>query len=205
MVYIPKCKIMIDSGLPDGSVMKAITSNSGNLRYTKCPAGAESVDDCEYPRCLAKMVSTPQPSIKAAKSAYRESVCVCLTKDAHGSKMLFLTNGANHLNLVPVDQAVDTAWSSDWLKNLQEILERLEIDEPANLEEKLAILVGNEVLRITEAEEQYQFSTEVDPAIVPEELPENFSVKEKKPKTRKSKKKVEADLSELDPESESEE
>lgn len=202
MVYVPKCRLMIDTGLPDGSVMKAITSGSGNLRYTKCPVAAESVDDCEYPGCLGQMVTTPQPSIKAAKAAYRESACVCLTKDSQGSKMLFLTNGANHLNLVPIDQAVETAWSSDWLKSLQETLELLGVEEPVNLEEKLATIVGNEVLRVAEAEEQYKFSTDVEEVIVADELPENISIKEKKPKSKKSKEKVEVDLSDLDPEPE---
>ena len=200
MVYVPKCKIMINTGLPDGSVMKAITSNSGNLRYTKCPVDAEGVDECEYPRCLSKMVTTPQPSIKAAKAAYRNSVCVCLTKEIQGASMLFLTNGANHLNLVPIEQAIDTAWSSDYLKDFQETLERLEIVEPVNLAERIAVLTGEEILRISDAEEQYKFPVESEVPVIIDELPDNISFKEKKPKARKSKKKDEVDLSDLDPE-----
>ena len=202
MVYTPKCELMISTGLPDGSVMKAITSNSGNLRYTKCPVAAESVDECEYPKCLSKMVTTPQPSIKAAKAAYRESVCVCLTKETQGTKMLFLTNGNNHLNLVPIDQAVDTAWNSDFLKDLQEVLEKLEIEEPANLAERIAVLTGNEVLRIQEAEEQYKFSVAEEVPVILDELPDNISIKEKQTKARKSKDNIEVDLSDLDPEPE---
>lgn len=121
MVYIPKCKIVIETGLPDASVMRAI-SGEKSIRYTKCPIGATESKDCKYPDCIRNMVATPQPSIKAAKAAFRDAVCVCLTRNIRNDKMLFLTNGANHLNLITIEQGLESAWNHDWLKNLEPIV-----------------------------------------------------------------------------------
>lgn len=180
MVYVPKCKVMIETGLPDGSVMKAITASTGIQRHVKCPLGIEDKHTCQYPNCVGKLVDTPQPSIKAAKAAYRSQACVCLMKETRSGKMLFLTNGNNHLNLVPIDQAIATAWSSDWLKSLRQVLSDLEFDEPPELEEKLAILQGEEILRIQEAEEQYKVQrTNQGISLMEEALPENIVIKRK--------------------------
>jgi hypothetical protein len=121
MDYIPKCKQVIETGLPDASVMRAI-SGERSVRYTKCPFDATNSKECRYPECLRNMVATPQPSIKAAKAAFRDAVCVCLTRNIRDNKMLFLTNGANHLNLITVEQALESAWNPDWLRNLEPIV-----------------------------------------------------------------------------------
>jgi len=204
MVYVPKCRIMISTGLPDASVMKAITSNSGSQTYTKCPVSANNQAECKYPYCLSAMVVTSQPSIKAAKSAYRDSVCVALTRGEH-DKMLFLTNGANHLNLVNLEQAVETAWNPQWLLNLRNIIEHYEFDEPYNLESKLQSLLEIEQTQIKESVESFE-AAKLEAAVVEEveSLPDNITIKEKPKKKRGRPKKVKADLSELDPESEAE-
>jgi hypothetical protein len=203
MVYVPKCRVMISTGLPDASVMKAITGNSGSQAFTKCPVDANGPGECRYPYCLATMVVTPQPSIKAAKTAYRDSVCVALTRNSQGTKMLFLTNGANHLNLVNLEQAVETAWNTQWLLNLRSSIERFGFEEPDNLESKLQSLMEAEELRKKDAAKVFE-EAKLETVIVEEtdELPENIAIKEKKPKKKGRKRKVEADLSELDPETE---
>lgn len=121
MVYIPKCKQVIETGLPDASVMRAISGET-SIRYTKCPYDATNGKECRYPECIRNMVATPQPSIKASKAAFRDAVCVCLTRNIRDNKMLFLTNGANHLNLITVEQALESAWHPDWLKNLEPVV-----------------------------------------------------------------------------------
>lgn len=202
MVYVPKCRLMVSTGLPDASVMKAITSNSGSQSFTKCPVAAVNQAECKYPYCLSSMVVTPQPSIKAAKSAYRDSVCVALTRGEH-DKMLFLTNGANHLNLVNLEQAVETAWNPQWLMNLRSIIEHYGFDEPYNLDSKLQSLIEIEQSQLKESIESFEAAKlEVAVAEEVEELPDNIAIKEKKPKAKGRKKKVVADLSELDPEPE---
>lgn len=202
MVYTPKCRLMVATGLPDASVMKAITNNNGSQAFTKCPVGALSAAECRYPYCLSAMVVTPQPSIKAAKMAYRDSVCVALTRYTQGNKMLFLTNGANHLNLVNLEQAIEVAWNSRWLLNLRSIIEHYGFEEPETLEAKLQSLLEAEEVRRKETEQT--FETAKLGTLVAEEvdyLPANIAVKEKKPKEKKSrKKKAVADLSELNPE-----
>lgn len=121
MVYIPKCKLVIETGLPDASVMRAI-SGERTVRYTKCPYEVTSGSDCQYPDCIRNLIETPQPSIKASKAAFRDAVCVCLTRNIRDNKMLFLTNGANHLNLITIEQALESAWHSEWLKNLEPVV-----------------------------------------------------------------------------------
>lgn len=136
MVYIPKCKLAVETGLPDASVMRAI-SGENSIRYTKCPYDAESGKECQYPKCTRNLVSQPQPSIKAAKAEFRDAVCVALTRNVRGNKMMFLTNGANHLNLITVEQAVETAWNANWLKELEPAVSGVfehswdSLDEPA--------------------------------------------------------------------------
>ena len=201
MVYTPKCALMISTGLSDASVMKSITSSNGSVRYTRCPIDARGPSECQYPHCLAAMLDNAQPSIKAAKAAFRESVAVALTRNAGNSKMLFLTNGANHLNLVTPEQGVETAWSSGWIQNLRTIMLAVGMEVPSSLEEKLSALTTIEETRAKEVEEAFNEAM-VEQVISEEvsEAPENIVLKEKKPKKRKAKKKADADLSELDSE-----
>jgi len=193
IVYVPKCKLAIDTGLPDGSVMSSITGSDGTKRYTKCPYDAEDASGCKYPDCLTQMVTAPQPSIKAAKAAFRSSACVCFAVDRGKSKMLRLVNGPNHLNLVSIQQALAESWQSDYVNALASIVDEKDAwddviggstaAEAKEAFEKVRMtLMGEEKIRLDKADEMYSLSEgNVERALLEEEenLPENFRIKRK--------------------------
>ena len=195
MVYVPKCKVAIATGLPDGSVMSSIMGSDQSLRYTKCPFNVEHSAECQYPKCLAKMVTIPQPSIKAAKAAFRSAACVCLATERNRGRMLFFTNGPNHLNLVTLPQAAMNAWQSDYV---QKLIDLIDLDQSWDtlipdmsgedarriMDEKRLTLMGEEHNRLQTAEESYQIPDGVERIVEEEEkfLSSNIRIIRKKPK-----------------------
>lgn len=121
MLYLPRCRMMMQ----DRGVSKSYLSlaESG---FTKCPYDATSLSSCNFPECLSKLVTRPQISIPAAKAAFRKSTVVLIRNvknmDNFTDGPLQFTEGNNHLNLVGIAEAIDSAWSSSWLKNLREYL-----------------------------------------------------------------------------------
>lgn len=168
MNYVPKCRVAIKTGLCYNTVISEITDSSGNHRYTSCPYQVEHKHECKYPGCLSVLISTPQVSITAAKAAFRGSCAVALFGKLR-NQFLYLTNGNHHLNLVTIPEAIDGAWYSGYLKDLQAKLDMLFGDEDWEyrqmLVERLAILEGEEMLRWNEAEAMYPPRTALEEVI----------------------------------------
>lgn len=179
MNYVPKCKLAVKTGLCYNTVISEITDKSGNHRYTGCPYDIEQSHECEYPTCLEVLINTPQVSITGAKASFRSSCAVALFGKTR-NQFLYLTNGNHHLNLVSIEEAIDGAWFSGYLKNLRGKLDMLyqytgaedEIpwEHRDKLEKKLAILEGEEMTRWREAEARYPPRTRIEDAIDEERL-----------------------------------
>jgi hypothetical protein len=158
MNYVPKCRNAIKTGLCYNTVISEITDSAGNQRYTGCPYEVEHSHECQYPTCLGVLINTPQVSITAAKAAFR-SMCAVALFGRTRNQFLYLTNGNHHLNLVTIEEGINNAWYSGYLKDLMGKLDMLYQSEDWEhrdlLLERLSILEGEELTRWNEAEALY--------------------------------------------------